>query len=290
MEKCLVRPDSRELPAAQDGVYAHPRAGGRDAGCREDDGARSQDGLHLRPGFYAWTIDQAASLSAGAFRELDLENLAEENEDLGKDQFSKIRSAFRIILLHMLKWDHQPERRSRSGAGSIATHRIDLDDVLLENPSPRASPGGSRAPGLSLGSGSCSSGDKAREVYVSGGMPVSAGRHPDPLLRMAGGLIASPNEPIADGSSGSDADDRPRRARGQLAPPARPRRAGRMRGRGQGRRLRHRTRTCGPRPRGRGLSHVLRRRAQARPRACGRCFPRQSSTCSTASCPASSPT
>ncbi len=87
--------------------------------------------------FYTWTIDQAAALRDGRLSELDIGNLAEEIEDLGKEVFSKLRSSFRIILLHMLKWDYQPERRSRSWSVSIETHRIDIDDVLADNPSLR---------------------------------------------------------------------------------------------------------------------------------------------------------
>jgi hypothetical protein len=87
--------------------------------------------------FYTWTIEQAAALRAGQLGALDLDNLAEEIEDLGKALFSKLRSSFRVILTHMLKWDHQPERRSRSWAASIKTHRIDIEFLLQENPSLR---------------------------------------------------------------------------------------------------------------------------------------------------------
>lgn len=84
--------------------------------------------------FYTWTIDQAAALRDGRLSELDIGNLAEEIEDLGKEVFSKLRSSFRIILLHMLKWDGQPERRSRSWTVSILNHRLDIGDVIEENP------------------------------------------------------------------------------------------------------------------------------------------------------------
>lgn len=97
----------------------------------------SREAVTYDADFYAWTNNQAAALRGGRFADLDIENLAEEIEDLGKEQFSKVRSAFRIILLHMLKWDHQAERRSRGWTTSIATHRLDLDDVLKENPSLR---------------------------------------------------------------------------------------------------------------------------------------------------------
>lgn len=87
--------------------------------------------------FYTWTIEQAAALRAGQLADLDIDHLAEEIEDLGKEVFSKLRGSFRVILTHMLKWDHQPERRSRSWTTSIAVHRIDIEDVLTENPALR---------------------------------------------------------------------------------------------------------------------------------------------------------
>jgi hypothetical protein len=39
-----------------------------------------------------------------------------------------------VLLLHLLKWDHQPERRSRSWDLSITTQRVEVDDVLTDNP------------------------------------------------------------------------------------------------------------------------------------------------------------
>ncbi len=87
--------------------------------------------------FYTWTIEQAAALRTGQLADLDIDHLAEEIEDLGKEVLSKLRSSFRVILTHMLKWDHQPERRSRSWTTSIAVHRIDIEDALTENPALR---------------------------------------------------------------------------------------------------------------------------------------------------------
>ena len=87
--------------------------------------------------FYAWTLGQAAELRARRPAGLDWENLAEEIDDLGKSVFKELRAALRVIVTHMLKWDHQPERRSRSWVNSINTQRNDLEDVLSENPSLR---------------------------------------------------------------------------------------------------------------------------------------------------------
>ena len=84
--------------------------------------------------FYTWTQEQGARLRAGDLAALDLENLAEEIESLGRTEFNSLASAWRVILLHMLKWDHQPERRTRGWALSIAEQRSQAGYVLKDNP------------------------------------------------------------------------------------------------------------------------------------------------------------
>ena len=83
---------------------------------------------------YTWTQEQGARLRAGELTRLDLENLAEEIESLGKSAFSGLASASRIVLLHMLKFDHQPSRRTRSWAISIARHRDAASYALKDSP------------------------------------------------------------------------------------------------------------------------------------------------------------
>jgi hypothetical protein len=84
--------------------------------------------------FYSWSQEQGRLVREGRWNEVDRENVAEEIESLGREQFNKLESAIRVILTHMLKWDHQLEKRSRSWAVSIATQRTELDDVLDDNP------------------------------------------------------------------------------------------------------------------------------------------------------------
>ncbi len=85
--------------------------------------------------YYGWALEQAAFLRAGQTEALDLENLAEEVEDLGKGEYQKLRSALHILLLHMLKWDYQPKHRSRSWAASVRIQRQDILELMSENPS-----------------------------------------------------------------------------------------------------------------------------------------------------------
>lgn len=84
--------------------------------------------------FYSWLMEQARLVREGQWDAVDATNLAEEIESLGREQFNKLESALRVLLLHILKWDHQPERRSRSWALSIREQRLEIEDVLADNP------------------------------------------------------------------------------------------------------------------------------------------------------------
>jgi hypothetical protein len=84
--------------------------------------------------FYSWLMEQAQHLRAGKWDAIDRDNLAEEVESLGPEQFNKLESAFRVLLNHFLKWDHQPSKRSRSWMLSIKAQRLELGEVLDDNP------------------------------------------------------------------------------------------------------------------------------------------------------------
>jgi hypothetical protein len=84
--------------------------------------------------FYSWSLEQARLVREGRWDAVDRDNVAEEIESLGREQFNKLESALRVLMLHMLKWDHQPTLRSRSWVLSIETHRLDLGDVVADNP------------------------------------------------------------------------------------------------------------------------------------------------------------
>lgn len=84
--------------------------------------------------FYTWLQEQAALLRAGRLGEIDAENIAEELRNVAKTEFKSLRSALALILAQMLKWDYQPERRSRSRDNTIAIQRIPYRELLSENP------------------------------------------------------------------------------------------------------------------------------------------------------------
>jgi len=84
---------------------------------------------------YGWVEDQIGLLKAGRLSEIDTDNIAEELADVGHDQFDKLESALRVLLLHFLKWDHQPTHRSRSWLRSVHEQRKRIARVLRKNPS-----------------------------------------------------------------------------------------------------------------------------------------------------------
>ena len=85
--------------------------------------------------FYSWTQEQAALLKQGRFAELDVNNLIEEVETMGRSEKRELESRLTILLLHLLKWQYQAIRRGRSWQLSIDEQRIQFCATLNDNPS-----------------------------------------------------------------------------------------------------------------------------------------------------------
>ncbi len=88
--------------------------------------------------FYAWANEQAALLRAGKLSAADIANIAEEIESMGRAEKRELVSRLTVLLLHLLKWRHQPEMRGASWRVSVANARDDLADLLADAPSLRA--------------------------------------------------------------------------------------------------------------------------------------------------------
>jgi len=61
-----------------------------------------------------WAEQMVDLIAAGRFGELDIENPVEEVLDLSKRECDRLLSSLGLIVHHLLKWDYQPQRRSRS--------------------------------------------------------------------------------------------------------------------------------------------------------------------------------
>jgi hypothetical protein len=85
----------------------------------------------------AWAEQQAALLRAGRIEALDTANLIEELEAMAASRRRKLKRRLRVLLMHLLKWDFQPRRRSRSWASTIVEQRARIEELLEESPSLR---------------------------------------------------------------------------------------------------------------------------------------------------------
>lgn len=94
----------------------------------------SQETLYNQD-YYQWLNHTAKLLKEKKFTQLDLENLIEEIESLGKNDKRAISSNLIIVILHLLKWRYQPEKRSNSWKSSIREHRRRIQELLTDSPS-----------------------------------------------------------------------------------------------------------------------------------------------------------
>jgi hypothetical protein len=92
-------------------------------------------------GLYQWTIEQGRALRDRATNALDYDNLAEEIESLGRSDKREIESRLENLLVHLVNWRCQPERRSPSWEASIDEARRRIERVIKDSPSLRSHPG-----------------------------------------------------------------------------------------------------------------------------------------------------
>jgi Domain of unknown function DUF29 len=91
--------------------------------------------------YYAWTKAQAAELrrmaAAHVNTRLDLENLAEEVESLGRSDLNTVRSQIRRIVEHLLKLEFSPSPLPRADwRHSVAQARDEVQDHMTASMRP----------------------------------------------------------------------------------------------------------------------------------------------------------
>ena len=87
--------------------------------------------------FNLWVEATAQLLREGRLTELDVVNLLEEVESMGNSDKQALESNLVVILLHLLKWQYQPNKRTRSWEKSIAEHRRRIKKAFRHSPSLR---------------------------------------------------------------------------------------------------------------------------------------------------------
>ncbi len=85
--------------------------------------------------FHAWTLENAALLRQRRFAEIDVENIAEELENMVRGERHELLNRLAVLLAHLLKWRFQPARRGNSWKYTIEEQRRRIKRLLDENPS-----------------------------------------------------------------------------------------------------------------------------------------------------------
>lgn len=81
--------------------------------------------------YVAWLDQTVAQMRSQDYSHIDWDNLIEEVVDMSRRERSRLESNLIVILLHLLKWQYQPDHRSGSWKSSIREH-------LMAIPAPTA--------------------------------------------------------------------------------------------------------------------------------------------------------
>ena len=85
--------------------------------------------------YLRWIETTVEKLRARDYSNIDWENLIAEIEDMGRSERRSLESNLVVIVLHLLKWQFQPDRRSGSWKASIVEHRRRIRKALKDSPS-----------------------------------------------------------------------------------------------------------------------------------------------------------
>jgi hypothetical protein len=85
--------------------------------------------------YLQWIEKTLEHLRNEDYTSVDWENLLEEIEAMGRSEKRGLESNLIILLLHLLKWQYQPQKRSGSWERSILEHRRRIKKALQESPS-----------------------------------------------------------------------------------------------------------------------------------------------------------
>ncbi len=85
--------------------------------------------------YQQWIERTIAQLQHQNYDQVEWEHLIEEIKDMGRSERRGLESNLIVVLLHLLKWQYQPDHRSRRWEGSILEHRRRINKALEDSPS-----------------------------------------------------------------------------------------------------------------------------------------------------------
>ena len=85
--------------------------------------------------FHAWAIYNARLLREGKLNQLDAAHIAEELEGMSASERRELLNRLQVLLVHLLKYQYQPERRGKSWLLTIGHQRTAIERLLEQSPS-----------------------------------------------------------------------------------------------------------------------------------------------------------
>jgi Domain of unknown function DUF29 len=85
--------------------------------------------------FNLWVLTTAEQLRSRDVDNLDWGNLIEEIETLGRSEKQALESNLRVLLMYLLKWKYQQEKRSNSWRSTIREHQKRIQKTFRDRPS-----------------------------------------------------------------------------------------------------------------------------------------------------------
>jgi hypothetical protein len=87
--------------------------------------------------FFDWTQEQALLLRSGELSQIDVSNIAEEIESLGRRDRRELVDRLETLITDLLKWRCQPGARCGNWRSAIASQRYEIELILRDSPSLR---------------------------------------------------------------------------------------------------------------------------------------------------------
>lgn len=90
--------------------------------------------------YYLWLLQTSKLLRAGKLDQLDIDNLIEEIDSMGKSEQKELKSRLVVLIEHLLKlkyWQSEKQDHERGGRNTVIEQRLQIDLSLEDSPSLR---------------------------------------------------------------------------------------------------------------------------------------------------------
>jgi hypothetical protein len=100
----------------------------------------SKSAIRYEEDYNLWLDQTITALRAGRFEELDVNSLIDELESMSKRDKREVLSRLKVLLMHLLKWQYQPDKRTASWEIIIRNNREEIQQILIDSPSLKSYP------------------------------------------------------------------------------------------------------------------------------------------------------